>query len=254
MMMLWWHAVLLGVVEGLTEFLPVSSTGHLLLSARAMGLDGAFVETFTIAIQSGAMLAVILATWRDWLKKRTWVLVIAGFLPTAAIGLVLYPFVRARLFEPIIVAYALIIGGILMYLVEKLLARRTVEGTQDITVQQASMIGVAQALAVIPGVSRSAATILGGRMLGIGKEAIVRFSFLLAVPTIGAATVLDLWKERAMLAESDWGMLLLGAVVSAVVAGGVIQLFLAFIRRYSFISFAVYRVLFGALVWWILWR
>jgi undecaprenyl-diphosphatase len=252
-MMLWWHALVLGVVEGITEFLPVSSTGHLLLVSKALGLEGdAFTELFVVAIQAGAMLAVVVGTWREWFKQQTWVLVLAGFLPTAAIGLMVYPLVKAVLFDPRIIAYALMIGGLVMIFTEWLLARRESTLTKELSVGRAVWVGVIQSLAVIPGVSRSAATIIGGRCLGMQKEAIVRFSFLLAVPTIGAATVLDVWSSRDVLTVDALGLLAFGSLISALVTGAVMQLFLAFIRRYSFVSFGIYRVLFGALVWWML--
>ncbi len=259
-MMLFWHAILLGVIEGVTEFLPISSTAHLLLASRWLGIEGAFSDTFNIAIQAGAMLAVFALTWREWLKTSVWTRVLAGFLPTAVIGLLLYKFIKTFLLDhPLTIAIALIAGGIVLVafeawfkrkpLTEKLKEETTID---EITHGQAALIGLGQSLAVVPGVSRSAATIVTGMLLGVSRPAIVSFSFLLAVPTIGAATVYDLYKQRALLNVDNLGLLAVGFAVSAVVSFVVARWLLAYIRRHDFTAFGVYRIVFGAVVaWWL---
>lgn len=252
-------AAILGVIEGITEFLPVSSTGHLLLANAALGNTNAFSKTFDIAIQSGAMLAVFACTWREWVKPGVLTRVLAGFLPTAVIGFSVYKLVKGYLLTPWVVVIALALGGVLMLIFEYWFATRDrsdreSHAVEALTHRQAATIGLVQSLAVIPGVSRSAATILGGMALGIPRATVVLYSFLLAVPTIGAATVYDLWKQREFLAGSDWGVILLGAVVSALVAALVIRWFLRYIRRHSFIVFAGERLVVAFSAWWILLR
>lgn len=252
-------AGILGIVEGITEFLPVSSTGHLLLTNALLGNTSEFSKTFDIAIQSGAMLAVLAFTWKEWLKPSVWTRVLAGFIPTAVIGFGVYQFVKAYLLTPWVVVFALAIGGVLMLAFERWYAKKREQNEaspslERLTHRQAATIGLVQALAVIPGVSRSAATILGGMALGIPRATVVLYSFLLAVPTIGAATAYDLWKQRQLLAESEWGVIVFGALVSAGVAGIVIRWFLQYIRRHSFTVFAFERLIVALLAWWFLLR
>lgn len=252
-------AGILGIIEGITEFLPISSTGHLLLANAALGNTGDFSKTFDIAIQSGAMLAVLAFTWREWLKPGVLTRVFAGFLPTAVIGFMVYKLVKAYLLTPWVVVIALAVGGVLMLAFEYWYAKRGRSDMDSYTVEalthgQAATIGLVQSLAVIPGVSRSAATILGGMAFGIPRATVVLYSFLLAVPTIGAATVYDLWKQREVLAQSEWGVIVFGALVSALVAGLVIRWFLRYVRRHSFIVFACERLIVALLAWWFLLR
>ena len=252
-------ATILGVIEGITEFLPISSTGHLLLANTALGNTNAFSKTFDIAIQSGAMLAVLAFTWREWVKPGVLTRVLAGFLPTAVIGFIVYKLVKAYLLTPWVVVMALALGGVLMMAFEYWHTKRGRSeagsyAVETLTHGQAATIGVVQSLAVIPGVSRSAATILGGMALGIPRATVVLYSFLLAVPTIGAATVYDLWKQREFLAGSDWGVIMLGTIVSALVAALVIRWFLRYIRQHSFIVFACERLIVAFLAWWMLLR
>ena len=255
------QAVLLGVIEGITEFLPVSSTGHLLLTNHLLGLNDAFSETFAIAIQSGAMVAVLASTWRDWINWPVLLRVACGFFPTAILGLLLYPFVKGTLFGPRVVIVALVVGALAILLVERWVAMRPVSAKahaitslEALPLQKAALIGSAQALAMIPGVSRSAATIFGGLLLGVSRETVVRYSFLLAVPTIGAATVLDLWKQRALITPDNLLLLLVGMAVSGLVAALTIRLFLRYVREHTFTVFAVERVLVAVVAWWFLWR
>ena len=252
----WTHAVLLGIVEGLTEFLPVSSTGHLILSAKLLHLPQTEVmKSFEIAIQLGAMLAVVWIYWRSFLLEwETLKRVITAFFPTALIGFLLYHLIKKFLFsDASLVLWALAGGGVLLILFD-LLYREKENSLQDISrvpFPNAFGIGVIQSLAVIPGVSRSAATIVGGVFFGIGRKKAVEFSFLLAVPTLFAATALDIFKNRSAFAQSDWQMLLLGSVVSFVVAILSIRLFLSMIQKQkkALLFFGVYRILLAVLFW-----
>ena len=251
----WYQALIFGIVEGLTEFLPVSSTGHLILTARLLGLEQTdFIKTFEIAIQLGAILAVVVMYWRSLFVDRAAALrVLVAFIPTAVIGFVLYKFIKQYLLSSEeVVLWSMLIGGILLVLFDRFHRERpgALEDIAHAPLLSAFWVGVIQALAVIPGVSRSAATILGGLALGFHRKAIVEFSFLLAVPTIFAATALDVIKNREALAASDLNMLLLGGGVSFVVAILAIKLFIRFVQKHSLAWFGVYRIV-AALLFWI---
>ncbi len=250
----WMHAVIFGVVEGLTEFLPVSSTGHLILTAKLMGLQQTeFIKSFEIAIQLGAILAVVLIYWRVlWSNFQTAGKVLAAFIPTAGIGLVLYKWIKSVLLEKeSVVLWALLIGGVVIILFDRFF-KENKSGAQDasrISYKQAIIIGVCQSLAVIPGVSRSASSIIGGLSLGLTRKMIVEFSFLLAIPTILAATVLDLTKTSLSFTSNEWGLLAIGGFVSFVVAILSIQFFLKYIQKHSFAVFGYYRIILAVLFW-----
>jgi len=239
-------SVLLGIVEGITEFLPISSTAHLILTAELLGITPTeFLKSYEIAIQVGAIAAVVFLYWRSFLDLEILKRLAAAFLPTAVIGFVLYAFIKDYLFENMaIILGSLFVGGIVLIVLElfhkeKEDAHKTVK---DITYIQAFLIGLAQSIAVIPGISRSGASIVGGLLLGVSRIAIVEFSFLLAVPTIAAATGYDLLKNSHVFTMDDLGLLAIGFVVSFVVAIFAIKFLLGFIRKYSFIPFGVYRI------------
>ncbi len=240
------HAVVLGIVEGLTEFLPVSSTGHLILAGKLLHLpETEFLKTFEIVIQLGAMLAVL----GLYIKKLPRIIklipkLFVAFIPTAIVGLTLYPFIKKWLSSDKIVLWSLLIGGVVIILFELWQQTRKTEevSLESISYKQAFAVGVFQSIAVIPGVSRSAATIIGGMFVGISRSTIVEFSFLLALPTIAAAALLDLIKTPITFSHSEWGMLLVGLIVSFVVALVVLKWFLRFISHHSFIPFGVYRI------------
>jgi len=248
--------VILGIVEGLTEFLPISSTGHLILSAKLLHLPQTeMMKSFEIAIQLGAMLAVVWIYWRSFLLEwETLKRVMAAFLPTAVVGFVLYHFIKKFLFNSTsIVLLALALGGVLLILFD-LFYREKMSALRDISrvpFPNAVGVGIVQSLAVIPGVSRSAATIVGGVFLGIERKKAVEFSFLLAVPTLFAATVLDILKNRSAFAQSDWQMLVLGGAVSFVVAILSIRLFLGFVQKQKkvFLFSGIYRIVLAILFW-----
>jgi undecaprenyl-diphosphatase len=248
------HALIFGFVEGITEFLPISSTGHLILTAKLLGLEHtAFLASFDIAIQLGAILAVVVIYWRSLfvnfeIGKR----VLIAFLPTAVIGLILYKIVKKYLMtsEPVVL-WSLFIGGILLIVFE-LFHKEKESATGEvvkITYKKAFLIGIFQSFSMIPGVSRSAATILGGLGLGLKRKTIVEFSFFLAVPTMLAATGMDLLKNGAAFNRDELTFLLIGGVASFVVAILSIRFFIGFIKNRSFIIFGVYRILVALFFW-----
>lgn len=252
------HAIILGIVEGATEFLPVSSTGHLILASKLLGIPSTpFLSTFEIAIQSGAILAVVVLYWRTILDFTLIKKLIVAFLPTAIIGFTVYPLVKGYLLgNAYVVVAALFLGGIALIVFEKFHTEKpnAVENPRDITYKQAFAIGLFQAIAVIPGVSRSAATIVGGLAVGIRRFAVVEFSFLLAVPTMAAATGLDLLKTYKTISSADIGILLVGTAVSFVVALAALKFLLHYIRRYTFTPFGWYRIVIALLFFFLVLR
>jgi undecaprenyl-diphosphatase len=255
--------ILLGIVEGLTEFIPVSSTGHLVLAGELLGFNSAAAGTFEIVIQLGAILAVVVLYWR-----RFWdVLVGLGqrdrgaivftrnialaFLPSAVIGLIVYKAVKAMLESPAIVAVALIVGGVAILVIERTVKTPRIYKVEEMGWRTALGIGLVQCLSMIPGVSRSGATILGALSLGVERKTAAEFSFFLAVPTMLAATGYDLLKSGTALAGGDWTAIAIGFVVSFIVALVVIRWFVGIVSRHGFAPFAWYRIVVGgiALIW-----
>ena len=242
------HALILGIVEGITEFLPISSTAHLILTSHLLQLaESEFIKSFEIIIQLGAILSVVVLYWsRFWnwdvLKK-----LVVAVIPTGVIGLTVYRAVKGYLLGNIpVVLAALVIGGIALIIFERFQQRT--DGDVDfsaITYRKAFLIGLFQAIAVIPGVSRSAATIVGGSLIGVSKRTIVDFSFMLAVPTMLAATGLELVKGRAALV-GHYDMLAVGFIVSFITAIVAIKAFLGFIKQRSFAAFGWYRIVLAA--------
>ncbi len=248
------ESIILGLLEGVTEFLPVSSTGHLILLENAMGIgDDEFAKTFTITIQLGAILAIVLLYAERMLKAPQLIGKVAvAFIPTAVIGLALYNFIKEYLLDNVlIVAWALAIGGVLMIVFELLRGKEISaahDSIEDLPYWKAAVIGVAQSLAMIPGVSRSGATIIGGMLLGMSRGAIVEFSFLLAIPTMLGATVYDLYKTYDQLSWDDSGLLLAGFTSAFVAAYITAPALLRFIKKHSFIPFGIYRILLALVV------
>jgi len=237
------QAIILGVIEGLTEFLPVSSTAHLILSADAMRLTGSeFLKSFEIIIQLGAILSVVVLYWRRFFNWEIIKKLVVAFIPTGVIGLTVYKAVKSMLGSVNVVLITLIIGGIALILFEHF--KEHAEDDPDfkeITYKRALLVGLFQAIAVVPGVSRSAATIVGGSLIGINKRTIVEFSFLLAVPTMAAASGLELLKGYSALA-GHFSTLAVGFVVSFVTAIVAIKSFLAFVKKRDFKAFGWYRI------------
>ncbi len=253
--MTFFDAVILGVVEGLTEFLPVSSTGHLILTGELLGLPSTeFLKSFDIAIQLGAICAVIASYVRSFFDIEIVKRIAVGFIPTGVIGFLAYPFIKDYLFEsPQLVLAALALGGVALILFE--LWHREDESASpsiaEISYKQAFAVGLFQSMAMVPGVSRSAATILGGLLVGIKRTTIVEYSFLLAVPTMATATGYDMLKSSSSFVRDDFGMLAVGFITSFIVAALAIRFLLAYIRTHTFISFGVYRILIAALFFFV---
>ena len=257
--MMIWKTVLIGIVEGLTEFLPVSSTGHIILAEQLLGFEGPPGKVFEIVIQLGAILAVcvlyhgkIRATVsgvfrRDKVSLRFAMAVIVAFLPAAVVGVTLHKYIKALLDKPIVVATALIVGGILILLIEKLARRPRIKSLDDVDWKTALVIGLCQCLAMVPGVSRSAATIMGARIFRVDRATAAEFSFFLAIPTMLGATVYDLFKNWSTLNWSGGGVIVLGLVVAFLSALVVVRSFVAFISRHGFGVFAWYRIAIGTL-------
>lgn len=244
-------AIILGIIEGITEFLPVSSTGHLILASTLLKLsDSEFLKTFEIAIQLGAILSVVVVYARTLLKD--WKLVqktIIAFIPTCVIGLLAYKAIKRYLLgNESVVIWALFIGGIVLICFE-LYQRKRGQGLTDISYMQAFSIGLFQCISMIPGVSRSAATIIGGMTLGIERRTIVEFSFLLAIPTMAAATALDIYKNAASFSSAEVEILLTGFMVSFIVAFLSIKFLLRYIQTHTFIPFGIYRIIIAVLFW-----
>lgn len=241
------HALILGVVEGLTEYLPISSTGHLILTSRLLELEHTeFIKTFEICIQSGAILSVVVLYWkRLFVDTEVIKRVAAAFVPTALIGFILYKSIKKILLgNTDVVLWALLVGGVLLIVFEWLYKEKptAVDDITQMTYKQAAMIGLCQSLAMIPGVSRSAATILGGLLQGLSRKMIVEFSFLLAVPTMFAATALDIIKNPPNFSEGQSLFLMVGFLSAFVVGILSIRFFLAYIRHNNFIIFGIYRI------------
>lgn len=245
-------AIILGIIEGVTEFLPISSTGHLILAGHLMGLDinSDFVKSFQIVIQMGAICAVVVLYWRSFLSVPVLMRLICGFLPTAIIGFTLYPFLKEYLLgNPIIVIISLAIGGLLLIFFELFYPKANEEIEQkvtDVSYKQAFIIGLFQSIALVPGVSRSAATIVGGLILGLQRVTIVEFSFLLAVPTMTAATGYDILKNYEIFSTDTSLLLFVGFITAFLVALLVITTLLKFIKKHTFIPFGIYRIILAA--------
>jgi undecaprenyl-diphosphatase len=255
--------IILGIVEGVTEYLPVSSTGHLILATELLGFDADQWAWFNIAIQPGAILAIVILYWRTFRDVLTglfqrspsaWAFtrnLLVAFVPAVVLGLALGDQIEALLGNAEVVAWALIIGGFAILVVERFARPEYSGGVAEMSFKQSAMVGLVQCLAMVPGVSRSGATILGAMGMGIDRRTAAEFSFFLAVPTLTGATVLQLYKHGASIGGDMIGHILLGALVSFVVAIIVVKAFLAVITRFGFGPFAWYRILAGgaALIW-----
>jgi undecaprenyl-diphosphatase len=264
-------AIILGIVEGVTEFLPVSSTGHLILATELLGFDAEKWAAFNVIIQLGAILAIVVLYWRtfwavlegliggnavSWRFVRN---VLIGFLPSAVLGFILLKHIEALLGNALVVAIAFIVGGVAILVIEKLAKRSEQGGVADMPVKTAVGIGIAQCLSMIPGVSRSAATIMGALTLGVERRTAAEFSFFLAIPTMLGATTLEFVKHRSELMAGASGVgigtVAVGFVVSFVVAMVVVRAFVRFISRHSFAPFAWYRLVVGVIaLGWLLVR
>ncbi len=245
-MFFWWQAAILGIVEGITEFLPISSTGHLILTGRILNIPSTeFYKTFEIFIQLGTLGAVVLLYWRQFFNQKLLIRLVVAFLPTAILGLVFYSLIKKYLLDSwLVVVISLFLGGMFLWWFEKKYQLEVLtDSLADINLKQAFLIGFFQALAFIPGVSRAAATIIGGLILGLKRKVIVEFSFLLAVPTMLAASALDLYQSQLNFTNEEAVFLAIGFVVALIIAVLVIRWLLNFIQKKNFIPFAWYRII-----------
>ncbi|ATH14326.1 undecaprenyl-diphosphate phosphatase [Delftia sp. NA_296.1] len=253
-------AAIMGIVEGLTEFLPISSTGHLILAGSLLGFDDAKAKVFDIAIQTGAIFAVVLVYWQKIRStvvdlptsrqaQRLTLNVIIGFLPAVVLALIFGKFIKAHLFTPTVVATTFILGGFVILWAERRPASAMrVQTVDEMTPLDALKVGLVQCLAMIPGTSRSGATIIGGMLMGLSRKAATDFSFFLAIPTLIGAGVYSLYKERALLSAADIPMFAVGLVFSFISAWLCVRWLLRYISTNSFVPFAWYRIAFGIIV------
>ncbi|HEX4711363.1 undecaprenyl-diphosphate phosphatase [Phenylobacterium sp.] len=253
----WIYAVILGVVEGLTEFIPVSSTGMLLLTKQALGLTDVNWDTFIVLIQLGAILAVVVLyfsrLWKVVLRlpsdpraRRFALSVIVAFLPAAVLGVLLHDLIKQVLFEsPRVICISLILGGVVLLLIDRYAPHPTRDDAMALPLPTSLVIGFFQCLAMIPGVSRSGATIVGSMLMGVEKRAAAEFSFFLAIPTMAGAFTVDAWKNRHELAHGHMGLVAIGFVVSFIVALGVIRAMLAIVTRRGYAPFGWLRIAIG---------
>jgi undecaprenyl-diphosphatase len=280
---LWLKAAIMGIVEGLTEFLPISSTGHLILTASLLDFTGDMVKVFEIAIQTGAILAVI---WQyrerlgrtvtgithDPLAQRFVLNVVLAFIPTMVVGVTVYSFIKKHLFHPVPVAVAFIVGGMIILWVERHHKRRyahhsgaiapqseRIQSIDDMTPMDAIKVGLLQCLGMIPGTSRSGATIIGSLMLGFSRKAATEFSFYLGIPTLIGAGAYSVWKQRALLSVSDVPVFLVGTAFAFIFALLCIRWLIRYVSSHDFSIFAWYRIVFGLMVLlsanrgWVVW-
>lgn len=251
------QALILSVVEGITEFLPVSSTGHLILTTELLRIPHTeFTKSFEVIIQLGGILAVVALYWKIlFYNRKLWPKIAAAFLPTAIIGFALYKFIKQYLLgNSEVTLWALFIGGILLILWEFIYKEQShhLDKIENLSYKRAFVIGVAQSLSVIPGVSRSAASIIGGLSVGLKRKPAVEMSFFLAIPTMMGATGLDLAKSSFQFTPDEWGVLAVGFIGSFVTAVFAVKYFLRFITNHTFIPFGIYRILVALLFWWII--
>ncbi len=256
--------IILGIVEGVTEFLPISSTGHLIVGTALLqpNFSDDFKNTFDVFIQFGAVIAVIAFYRADiWQQVKTvrtdpkvqhfWIAIVIAFIPAAVVGLATRSFIKTHLFSPAVVAISLIVGGILFIIIERMLSNRKEaqpEALMEVTYRQALIIGGIQVISLIPGASRAATSILGGMLSGLNRETATRFSFYLAIPTLGAATVLDLLLSLKEIQGSDLAFLAVGTVVSGIVAWFAVGWLLRYIAQHNFTAFGYYRIAAGVVI------
>jgi undecaprenyl-diphosphatase len=244
------QAFILGIVEGLTEFLPISSTGHLILAGDLLGFNDERAKVFHVAIQTGAMLAVVWEYRARFFSvdRQLYRNLIIAVIPAAVLGLLFGGVIKAYLFAPVPVALAFIIGGLIILWVDRGVRVARIDSTRAMTWRDALKVGLAQCFALIPGTSRSGATIIGGMLFGLSRPAATEFSFFLAVPTLVAAGGYDLWRHRGLFSLDDLGMFAVGLAMSFVSAFVVIRWLVRYVATHDFRPFAWYRIVFGVVV------
>jgi undecaprenyl-diphosphatase len=257
--MSWLEAIILGIVEGITEFLPVSSTGHLILTQSLLGLEGAAIDRHIIIIQGAAILAVCwefrrkllhtaFSLHNDAVSRRFFVNLVIASIPLAVLGLTFEDEIKAVLFNPVSVAIALVVGGVIILWAERRKHSERVQTVDELTAMDAVKLGLFQALALIPGTSRSGATIIGGLLSGLSRRTAAEFSFFLAIPALLAATAYDIYKARDEFTATDVEPLIVSCVASFISALLVTKLLLRYVSRHSFAAFAWYRIVFGLVI------
>ena len=239
------HVLILSIVEGITEFLPISSTGHLILASKLLSITPSdFSKTFDIGIQLGAIMAVVVLYYKKFIDgSEIYKKLLVAFIPSALVGLVLYPFIKGFLLgSSTITLLSLFLGGLIL-----IFYKGRNDGMERIGYKEALKIGIFQSISVVPGVSRAAATILGGMFSGLSRKASVEFSFLLAVPTMLGATALDIYKSRGTLSSGDLGTLVLGMALSFVFAAIAVKFLIGYVKKHDFTVFGVYRIILAVL-------
>jgi len=243
------QSIIIAIIEGITEFLPISSTGHMILASKLMNIhDDAFVKTFEISIQLGAIMAIVMMYIKRFLKGISIYLKLGvAFIPTAIVGFLAYDIIKNYLFNPMIVAVSLIVGGIILILIDKIVVNRKsqTDVLENIDYKHAFFIGLTQCFSMIPGVSRAAATIIGGVFNGLDKKQATEFSFLLAVPTMFAATGYDLYKTPVVFTSYEILLLIIGFFIAMITAWIAVKIFLKIVENYGFKHFGYYRIVVG---------
>lgn len=250
--MSWLEALILAVVEGITEFLPISSTGHMIITSALLGIkNDPFTKVFEVSIQFGAILSVVVIYFKRFFKSFDFYFkLFAAFLPTAILGLLLKSKIDTLLENVWVVAFTLLIGGIILLFVDKWFAQNEIDGKEEVDYKTGVLIGLFQAISMVPGVSRSAASIIGGLTQGLTRKAAAEFSFFLAVPTMFAATAKSIWDEKELLMESTdkIPLLLFGNVIAFIVAIIAIRFFIGILTKYGFKAFGYYRIAVGGIL------
>jgi undecaprenyl-diphosphatase len=251
----WWQNLILSIIEGITEYLPVSSTGHLMMAAEVMNLDLTQLDTYIISIQFGAILAVVVLFWKRFFNFRDfnfYLKLFAGFLPAAVLGLLFDDFLESLLQTSVIVGITLVVIGVFLLFMDKLLpeGKKTVD---EMSIKDALIIGTVQSIAMIPGVSRSAATIAGALGCKLSKVAATEFSFFLAVPTLSAAGIYKLYKNWGALSQNQVNDIAIGNIISFLTAIIAIKFFIGIVKKYGFATFGIYRITVGLLFLGFLW-
>lgn len=252
------HSLILGIVEGFTEFLPISSTGHMVIVSYFLKIpENAILSTFEIIVQVGAISAVVVLYFKKLFEIENIKKLIVAFIPTGIIGITVFPHIKAWLQNPLLVAFTMTLGGIFILIIENWYEKKENKGeivqTENINYKQAFLLGIYQAIAVIPGVSRSGAMIIGGLTMKLSRKVLTEFSFLLAVPTMVIATLYTIYKKHSELTFTDITPILFGTFISFVIAIIVIKYFLNYIRSHSFKVFGHYRIIIGVILLIILW-
>lgn len=243
------QAIILSIIEGITEFLPISSTGHMILASSVMKIqDDSFVKTFEIAIQLGAILAIVMLYIKRFFQSLTiYYKLFVAFVPTAIVGFLAYPIIKAYLFNSVVVAISLIVGGVILIAIDRKVVSKksTTDVLENINYKNAFFIGLIQCFSMIPGVSRAAATIIGGVFNGLDKKQATEFSFLLAVPTMFAATGYDLLKTPIVFSRQEMILLAIGLIIAFITAWIAVKVFLKIVENYGFKHFGYYRIFIG---------